>query len=121
MMDEITSKVYVLADGQARILRCEGGYTTPADLTGWVQIDEGMGDKYNLCQSHYFESGLYTPDGIPWYKLVDGQPVERTEEEIEEDREALPTPGPTVEERITSLETAIANGLNLYEGDLGNE
>ena len=31
-----------------------------------------------------------------------------------------PEPEPSVEERVTSLETAIANGLNLYEGDLGN-
>ena len=27
---------------------------------------------------------------------------------------------PSVEERVTSLETAIENGLNLYGGDLGN-
>lgn len=31
-----------------------------------------------------------------------------------------PEPEPSVEERVTNLETAIANGLNLYEGDLGN-
>lgn len=31
-----------------------------------------------------------------------------------------PEPEPTLEERVTSLETAIAEGLNLYEGDLGN-
>ena len=31
-----------------------------------------------------------------------------------------PEPTPSVEERVTNLETAIANGLNLYEGDLGN-
>ena len=85
-MEEYKSKVYVLLDGQNRIVRCEGGYTTPADLTGWVQIDEGTGDRYNLCQSHYFEGGLYTSDGIPRYKLQDGQPVERSEEEIEVDR-----------------------------------
>ena len=83
---EIMSKVFVSIDAQSRILRCEGGYTTPSDLTGWAQIDEGTGDKYNLCQSHYFEGGLYTSDGIPRYKLVDGQPVERSEEEIEVDR-----------------------------------
>lgn len=85
-MDEITSKVYIQTDATGRILRCEGGYTTPADLTGWVQIDEGTGDRYNLCQSHYFEGGLYTSDGIPRYNLQDGQPVERSEEEIEVDR-----------------------------------
>lgn len=88
-MDEITSKVYIQTDTTGRILRCEGGYTTPSDLTGWAQIDEGTGDKYNLCQSHYFEGGLYTPNGIPRYKLVDGQTVERTEEKIAADRVPL--------------------------------
>ena len=31
-----------------------------------------------------------------------------------------PEPEPSVEERVTNLETAIADGLNLYKGDLGN-
>ena len=76
-MNETTSKVYVRTDDQNRIIRCEGGYTTPNPLTtDWVQIDDGTGDKYNLCQSHYFSDGLYTPDGIPRYKLQDGQAVE---------------------------------------------
>ena len=86
------SKVYVLLDSQNRVTRCEGGYTTPTDLSGWVQIDEGNGDRYNLCQSHYFDGGLYTMDGIPRYKLADGAPVLRTDAEIEADRAAIPTP-----------------------------
>ena len=85
-MQENTSKVYVKVDGQSRILSCEGGYTTPSDLTDWVQIDEGTGDKYNLCQSHYFDGGIYTGDGIPHYKLVDSVPVLRSEDEIAADR-----------------------------------
>lgn len=99
-MEIVISKVYVMADGQGRIIRIEGGYTTPADLTGWVQIDEGTGDKYNLSQSNYFPGGLYTTDGIPRYKLVEGQAVERTEEEIAADRAALPAPPPTAEEQL---------------------
>lgn len=91
-MDIIKSKVYVKADAEGRIIRCEGGYTTPADLSGWAKIDEGTGDKYNLCQSHYFADGLYTPDGIPRYKLVDGKPGKRTEEEIQADRDAIVFP-----------------------------
>lgn len=94
-MDEVvTSKVYVLVDEQFRILRCEGGYTTPNNLKDWTQIDEGISDRYNLCQSHYFADGLYTEDGIPRYKLVDGQPVERTDGEILADRDTLPQPKP---------------------------
>lgn len=85
-MEEIKSKVYVQTDEQGRITRCEGGYTTPADLSGWVQIDEGTGDKFNLCQSNYFPSGLFTNDGIPRYKLQDGKVLERTPAELDADR-----------------------------------
>lgn len=86
---EIKSKVYVRTDERGRITRCEGGYTTPPDLSGWVQIDEGTGDRFNLAQSHYFPGGLYTADGIPCYKLQNSTPVERTEEEMQADRDAI--------------------------------
>ena len=82
----MVSKVYVMVDDAKRIIRCEGGITTPSDLTDWVLIDEGTGDRYDLCQSHYFEGGIYTSDGIPRYKLVDGKTVLRSEEEITADR-----------------------------------
>lgn len=100
-VDEITlSSVYIQTDESGRIIRCDGGYTTPADLNGWAKIDEGTGDRFNLCQSHYFEDGLYTEDGLPRYKLVDGQAVERTEDEIAADRAAIPAPPPTAKEQL---------------------
>ena len=100
------SKVYIQADAEGRILRCDGGYTTPADLTDWTEIDEGTGDRYNLCQSHYFDGGLYTVDGIPRYRWDGSAAVLRTEEELEADRAAIPEPKPskTVEARLTALE-----------------
>ena len=103
---ETKSKVYIQVDSDGRILRCEGGYTTPADLTGWIEIDEGTGDKYNLCQSHYFDGGLYTMDGIPRYKWGGSAAVMRKDEEMEADRAAIPEPKPskTVEARLTALE-----------------
>ena len=94
------SKVYIQTDTEGRILRCEGGYTTPSDLTGWTEIDEGTGDKYNLCLSHYFSGGLYTMDGIPRYRWDGTQAVLRTEEELEEDRAARPAPEPTEQEQL---------------------
>lgn len=115
-MNETTSKVYVQMDEQNRILRCDGGYTTPADLTGWVQIDEGTGDKYNLCQSHYFEGGLYTMDGIPRYKLQDGQAQARSEEEISADRAARPEPEPSLQEQMgAAVRLAKAAAQNLTD------
>lgn len=104
------SKVYVLTDENGRITRIEGGYTTPGDLTGWVQIDEGTGDRYNLCQTHYFPDSIYTQDGIPRYKLAGGQAVERTEEEIAADRAALPEPEPTTDELLNILLGVSTNG-----------
>ena len=103
---ETKSKVYIQVDSDGRILRCEGGYTTPVDLAGWQEIDEGNGDRYNLCQSHYFDGGLYTVDGIPRYKWDGSAAVLRTEEELEADRAAIPDskPSKTVEDRLTALE-----------------
>lgn len=85
------SRVYALLDSENRVLRLEGEYSLPADLTGWTKIDEGFGDKYALAQSHYLDKPLY--DGaIPRYKLVDGKVVERTAKEIEADKAKLPKP-----------------------------
>lgn len=94
------SSVYILTDEQNRITRCDGGYSTPSDLTGWIKIDEGTGDKCNLCQSHYFEGGLYTYDGIPLYTW-DGQAVQRrTDAEIEADRAQIPPQPPSPVEQL---------------------
>lgn len=111
-MEEYKSKVYVLIDDKECITKCDGGYTPPSDLSGWILIDEGTGDKYNLCQSHYFDKPIYTNDGVPRYKLVDGKAVERTEEEINAKR--LPK---LKQSKITALsatcEQTIYAGLEL--------
>lgn len=83
------SKVYIQADSRGYIISCNGGYTTPPNLAGWIEIDEGYGDRYNLCQSHYFEGGLYTFDGIPRYKWDGSQSLLRSDEEIEGERRSL--------------------------------
>jgi len=92
MEEVMKSKVYVKVDENSQIIRCEGGFYMPEDLTGWTYIDEGTGDKYNLCQSHYFDGGRCDENNIPRYKLVDGTPVLRTDAEMEADRAALPVP-----------------------------
>lgn len=109
-MNETASKVYVKVDDKARIIRCEGGYTIGniTDFTGWVQVDEGTGDRYNLCQSHYFDGGIYTTDGIPRYALVDGAPVLRSDEEIEADRAAMPGPAPDITPQLRVAAMAFA-------------
>lgn len=88
-MDENTmSRVYIKVDTQGRILRCEGGYTMSNidDISEWIFIDEGSGDRYNLCQSNYFDGGLYTEDGICRYVWSNNKYRLRTEQEMEADR-----------------------------------
>ena len=98
---EMKSHVYIKTDEQDRIVRCEGEYTLPSDLSGWLLIDEGEPcDKRNLAQSHYFPGGLYTMDGIPRYRWDGSAAVLRTEEELEEDRAARPAPEPTEQEQL---------------------
>ena len=78
-----------------------------SDTTGWVEIDRGYGDKYHHAQGNYFEKPIMTMGGAYRYKLVDGKPVECTDEEIaiqEEEIKASITIVPTTEERITELE-----------------
>lgn len=91
------SKVYVLLDDRSRVLRCEGGYTMSNidDVSQWTYIDEGTGDRYNLCQSHYLDGGLYTMQGVPRYKYEGGTCVLRSDAEIAEDVANLPKPEPS--------------------------
>ena len=102
------SRVYILLDEKERIVRIEGEYSLPSDLTGWVQIDEGYGDRFSLAQSHYLDGGLYTIQGIPRYKYEGGACVLRSEVEIAADRDALPKPQPSQLDRVEAQATYTA-------------
>ena len=47
------------------------------DLTGWVYIDSGFGDKYAHAQSQYLEKGLINEDGHYNYKYINGGIIEQ--------------------------------------------
>ena len=104
------AKVYVLLDENNRVLRCEGGYSIGNidDVSKWTYIDEGTGDRYNLCQSHYLDGGLYTSQGISRYKYEGGACVLRSEEELAADRDALPKPQPSQLDRVEAQVTYTA-------------
>lgn len=59
-----------------------------SDTTDWIQIDEGVGDRYHHAQNNYFPKPKYDERGIPRYAYVkDGSPKwrERTKEEMDAD------------------------------------
>lgn len=98
--------VYAKSDEQGRITAINSSAFVSAD---WgTEIDTGSGDKYHHAQRHYFSGGVYTEDGIPRYKLVNGAAVERTEEEIAADR-LVPTKAAKIAESKTDLASYLAS------------
>lgn len=76
---ENKSHVYIKTDEHNNIVRIEGEYSLPSDLTGWILIEEGEScDKLNHAQNNYlpkslmdFEHGLYR------YAYINGEIVEK--------------------------------------------
>ena len=62
------------------------------DTTGWVQIDEGLGDKFSHAQGNYFDKSLTDENGVFNYKYVDGAVLERTAEEVQADTPIIVAP-----------------------------
>lgn len=120
-MDEFMSiphaepyRVYVQTDEAGRITAVNSSAFVDSD---WgTEIDSGCGDKYHHAQGNYFPRPIYTEDGLPHYKLVDGQTVERTAEEIAADRAARPEPEPTLQEQMgAAVRLAKAAAQNLTD------
>ena len=83
-----------------------------SDSTGWVEIDSGDSYECRYAQGNYFPESIWTDGGAYRYKLVDGKPVECTPEEIAQQEEAnKPTPAPSgnLEERVTAVESDVAD------------
>lgn len=124
-MDALKSQVYVLPNAAGYITRIDGGYTATniTNPENWVLIDEGTGDRYNLCQSNYFDKPVLTEDGAYRYKLVDGHPVECTSEEIAAQISAMPKPDskPSLEERVDTLEGTSEDIILMMADLIGGE
>lgn len=114
-------KVYAQVDSN-NIIKEINSSIFITDLIGWIQIDEGQGDKYAHAQGNYF------PEDKPLmdlqfrynYKLVDGKVTELTEEE-KNNLFPASMPQPTKEELLQKqlLETQ-ATLANLQEQILLN-
>ena len=121
-MEMQKSKVYVLLDSSGYITRIDGGYTI-GNITApenWVLIDEGNGDKYNLCQGNYFPQPIRTMGGAYRYKLIDGMVTECSTSELLEQEEAQKrnTP-PTLQDRVDALETTADDMILLMAEMIG--
>ena len=87
--------VYIQIDDAFRIIAINSSAFLPS-TEGWFAIDSGLGDKYHHAQGNYFPKPIYEERGIPVYKYVDGEVLERTQEEIDADyHEPVPQPSET--------------------------
>ena len=79
-MDDIKYTVYAKTDDR-NVITAINSSAFLTDTTGWVEIDEGEGDKYHHAQNNYLPDGLMDENGIFNYKLTDGKPELRTDED----------------------------------------
>ena len=89
-MEEFKYKVYIKTDKNNCVTSVESDLTLK-NTTGYVQIDEGIGDKYSHAQGNYFprDKLLRDSQGRCNYKYVNNEVVELTDEEKEN---LFPTP-----------------------------
>ena len=87
-MDDIKYTVYAKTNENGIIISINSSAFL-SDVTEWMEIDEGEGDKYHHAQNNYLPAGLTDENGIFNYKLVDGQPELRTAEEKTPELERL--------------------------------
>lgn len=103
-------KVLIKIDNAGNIISVDSDafVASPDD---WIQIDEGIGDRYHHAQNNYFPKSKYDDRGILRYTYVkDGSPKwrERTQEEMDEDYTPL-AHKPTAEELLEALLEGVAN------------
>lgn len=101
-IEEFKYKVYVKLDKNNCITGVESDLTLK-DTTGYVQIDEGTGDKYSHAQGNYFprDKPLRGSQGRCNYKYEDNEVVELTDEE-KETLFPIPAPQPTEQQILNA-------------------
>ena len=94
--------VYVQTDSSGYITAVNSSAFL-TDTDGWTEIDSGYGDKYHHAQGNYFPEFLTTDSHVWRYKLVNGEPVECSAEEIEEQEATQPEPYDENEDMLAAL------------------
>ena len=100
-MENMKVKVYVKINEQNIITDINSSIFLN-NVEGYIQIDEGSGDKYAHAQGNYLEKSLVDESGRFNYKFEEGKVLELTDEE----KNALfktPEAAPSKQEEINSV------------------
>ena len=117
------SQVYIKTNESNRVTRCEGGYSISNidNIEEWINIDEGYGDKYNLCQSHYFNKPLMNMDGTHNYIYDNNEVRESTLDELAEELAEMPVSEPQPDVQADTQEMMIDHEYRITLLELGIE
>lgn len=116
MEEAILYSVYVKTDTEDCITAVDSSAFL-SDTEGWTLIDRGSGVRFRHAQGNYFPEFLRDERGICRYRLEDGKPVERTQEEMDAEYASLPAPEPSTDDLL--LEMAADHEYRLCLIELG--
>lgn len=92
---------YIKVDDHDRIVDgFSDGPHNGRDTAGYTLLSDTGGYQFRLFPDGEENPPLYTMDGIPLYRWDGGQVILRTDEEIAEDRAAIPEPPPSPQEQM---------------------
>ncbi len=78
-----TYKVYIKIDNEANITGIDSSAFLE-DVTGWIEIDEGHGDKYRHAQNNYLPGPVYDERGCHNFWYTPGQTPPYTQRSAED-------------------------------------
>ena len=77
-------RVYIKTDSKNRIIAVNSEIFI-SDVSGWVEIDSGDGDRFAHAQGNYLPKSITDNNGVYRYKYENGAVCERSAEEIAAD------------------------------------
>ena len=96
-------KVYIKTDEENGYVTAINSSAFITDVSGWIEIDQGTGDRYHHAQGNYLDKPITDEYGRHNYRYTNGQVVEIPESE----KPPVPAPGPSMMERLEVLEAAM--------------
>lgn len=99
-------RVYIKTDEMNR-LTAVNSEVFISDISGWVEIDRGDGDKFAHAQVNYLPKSLMDENGVYRYKYENGVISERSADEMAEDMVA-PEPAPPTNEELAAAIAELA-------------
>lgn len=99
--------VYIKTDTESRLVDINSSAFLD-DVSSWIKIDEGFGDRFYHAQSNYLPKPKMDERGRCRYKYENDKVQERTAAEMDADVPEQGEARPTLERRVETLEEANA-------------